>query len=380
MELIKLNKEVLIISKKISSFLNPTYIYIPIKNNKLLVRQNEKILKNQYLFKDNYEIMSPVSGIILGLTTKFCDDKKQKCLVIKNDFKEKRLTVSRKKAFTWTIANFLTSLEEHHLSFLLKKFRNLKRVKNIIINTVEDETYSESEILLFKENIDAILSTLDKLSLMYQSSINNIVICEIWKDIIEDCINTLGSYPNIKLALVNDYYLLGQEQFLLDYLKYDRKDTLYLTVTELMQIYNAVINNLVEDTKLVTISGNALVEGKVIRVKKYCSLEEIMNNNFKIDGNFQFWVNGLLKGKMATLEDIVITDQVTVINVMQEPELKTSNCFNCGKCVRICPVGINVAKCYKKNKTDKRCLNCGLCNYICPSFLNLKAKVLGEKE
>ena len=68
-----------------------------------------------------------------------------------------------------------TDLQEY-FDFLIQEREILGKTFVGFKEILEDETYSESEILLFKENIDAILSTLDKLSLIYQSSINNIVI------------------------------------------------------------------------------------------------------------------------------------------------------------------------------------------------------------
>ena len=281
MQLIRIRKDTNIqIASTIEAFLNPSYVYIHLKNNKLMVKQNERILKEDYVFLNNYEVKSPISGYVLGLST-FPDGK---YLVIKNDYKEKRKIIKRKIEPNFKISYLLEVLEKHYLKEILKKLKNKKTFTNIIVSAVEDEPYNQSKILLFQENIQEILFLVDKLSLIYKSKVNTIVIKENEKQLIEDCINTIGSFPNIKLSLINNYYLLGQDKYLLNYLKYNEKETLILNVEELMQIYQALINNKVSTSKLVTISGDGIKgPGKVMKVKKYTLATEVIKKCFQVN-------------------------------------------------------------------------------------------------
>lgn len=381
MQLITLNKDNNIkILPNILSFLNPSYIYVPIYHHKLKVTQNEKILKGQELFINNHEIISSISGTVIGIANTFIKGKSEKCLVIKNDFKEKRIITKRKEIKKLNLNIILDSLEQLHLKNLLYKLKNIKTITNLIINCQDDEPYNQNSIMLFQENISELLKFIDDLSIVYKTKLNAIILRSKEKNIIEDCINMIGSYPNIKLSLIDDLYLLGKEKYLLEYFHYNASSSLVLSINELMLIYNAIYNHKVSTNKLITISGDALEEGYVLRVKKYSSLDEIIAKYFKLKENSTFFVNGLMSGwQRDDYKNIIITEDVDVINIMKKISIKPSNCFYCGKCISICPVSINPIKCYEKQIKDKRCLNCGLCNYICPARLDLKSKVLGEK-
>lgn len=380
MRYIKLQKDDNIsISNDSFAYLSPNYVYLPCQINKLLVKQNSKVLKQEAI-DSNLALVSPISGEVIGLSKGIINNKKTSCLVIKNDFKEKRKSIKKKNNPKMTIDFLLTSIEAKHYSKLLDTFKNLKSCKNIIINTIEDEPYTQNGITLFKNNLNNILDLMSKLSILYHSKLNTIIVKENEKVLIEDCINTIGSYPNIKITLAPNYYLLGQEEYLLKYLRYDSKNTLYLNIVDAYNLFEILNNNEISTSQLITISGDGIEGiGKVIEVKKYSNALEVINNFFKLKDDVVFWVNGLMQGYVTDIKDIVITEDVKVINIMQRKNIKTGECFNCGKCVEVCPKNINPISCYKRNIKDNRCINCGLCNYICPVYLDLKTRVFWGK-
>lgn len=56
---------------------------------------------------------------------------------------------------------------------------------------------------------------------------------------------------------------------------------------------------------------------------------------------------------------------------------KTSACIRCGRCIKVCPIGLmpaEIEKAYKIKNIDELkelkvmlCMNCGSCTYICPA-------------
>lgn len=375
MKLVSLEKDSnIIIDRKLITFLNPDYVYLPIGNSKLLVNQNDLLSKNMPVSQN---VLSTISGYALGLITKNVFSEPQKCLVVENDFKEKdnNLKTRRKDI---TIETILKSLENHD-DYLYNIFKSLKNCDEIILNTINDEPYVINKIINFKENINDILEFLDKLSILYKSKNIRIIVKNIDSDIIDECLNVLGTYPNIGITLVNDEYLLGRKDILLERLRIDVNKTLYLDSNDLERLINLVKYNKVSTTKIITISGDALKKSIVLKVKKYTLLKEIINKYLKIiTDDYTIVVNNLLCG-LKSDENLIISEEVESIHFMKNKHEKTERCIKCGKCINVCPMGINVVKYLKKKVNDPRCIDCGLCSYVCPSFINLKEFVRGDK-
>ena len=79
------------IDNNVVNFLNPNYLYIPIKEGyNLSVKTNSIINKEDILLHNNEDyIYSPVSGIVLGKTNSMkVSNNLTNCIVIENDFKE----------------------------------------------------------------------------------------------------------------------------------------------------------------------------------------------------------------------------------------------------------------------------------------------------
>ncbi len=378
MRLISLNKDPNIsVKEEIVTFLNPDYVYIPILKEKLLVKQNTKVLKGSYIFQNNLAITSPISGKVIGLKV----EKGYKYVVIQNDFQEKRVNVKRPNISHLSIKILLEALEKHEAKNLLNLFRSLKKRQNIIINVIDDEPYCKTRIMLLKENITNVLNLLSGLSLLYHSEKNIVAIKAQESSLIDECLNVIGSYPNINLALVDDLYLLGQNHYLLEHLKYDASSSLCLTIEELLRLYDLIYNNGYSHEKLITISGSAIAgAGQVFKVKKYTDAHELIIKNYHLKAaDIQYVKNGLMRGDITLAPDLIITDDINIINIMKKEEDKCLPCFNCGKCVSICPVKIDCRRVLKQKRRDPRCLNCGLCNYICPSNIKLKEIIRGEE-
>ena len=78
MKRIKINKDKYInIDNKITSYLNPDNIYIPINNKKILKSINDKVYKGDEVLEGIY---SPISGKVSKITAD--------TLIIANDFRE----------------------------------------------------------------------------------------------------------------------------------------------------------------------------------------------------------------------------------------------------------------------------------------------------
>ncbi|MEG1892604.1 MAG: 4Fe-4S binding protein [Bacilli bacterium] len=380
MKYVTLNKDnKILVNVEMEYFLNPDYVYLPINDKKILVKQNANVLKNEVVVDGKNKILSSVSGKAIGLKDVLIGKKHVKTIVVENNFKEESVEISRKKSSKIDVLNIIKVLEKMEMNDLLETFKSLVKVDNIVISSVEDEPYVKNNIMLLKENINEILEMITELNLLYKSKKNTIVVKSNESMIIDECLNVIGSFPNICITLINDEYLLGRKEYLLDYLKLKENNTLYLTVKDLYKLYNIIKNNRISTTCLITISGDAIETGKVIKAKKYCSLKEIVDKYIKVNSeNVVYIINGLMSGFISNINDTILSDDVTALMIMKKNDVVEEKCINCGMCVSVCPLKIDTLKCMKKGIKNESCINCGLCNYVCPSFIDIKKHVKGE--
>lgn len=355
-------------NNNITYYLNLDYIYIPIENNNILAKQDEYIYKDQMVSKN--KLYSSVSGRAIGIKKCNVLENTKSALVIQNDFREfSKAPKLRKKSFN--IPNILKVLEEQKEIELLNKFKSNKQFDYIILKALDDEPYAYNKVFLLKENILELLELIEKLSNVYKSKTNYIVIKNNDAFIIDECSKVMGSYPNSKIALVNDEYLLENDEIIKEKLHLNN-NALYLDILELIKLNN-ILNSKNESTTLITIAGDAIKSNKIIRVKKYALLSDILEKfiEFKFD-KYDIIINGLMKGfKINNSNDFIISDDVFCINIMKKQKIKSSSCIKCGKCIEACPKGVNPIT--LKNK--EKCIDCGICTYVCPCFINLREKL-----
>lgn len=375
MKLVKLDKDYDIkLKSQVTNFLNPDYIYIPIKDNNLTFSVNEEIKKGSKIFDFVY---SPISGKVVGVKTcTLCNGTTEKCLVLANDFQEKMATriATRKRINNLTKEEYIEDLKNVDIEKVLNK----KNVKHIIISGIDDEPYIANEIFIQKENTKIILETIDSLLNLYEAAKAIIVIKNTDGENIEAYTNFLGTYKNIELRLIEDLYLIGNEENLIKKLNI-KEDYLFLKASEVYALYHNLKKRKPMFEKYITITGDALEEPQVFNVKLGSKIMDIINSNYEINlDDYDIYVNGLMQGVEMPIQNLIVTTDLDGIVIMKKNNREEVNCIKCGKCIEICPINSNPLLAYKEGiKVD--CINCGLCSYICPSYINLRKYILGDK-
>jgi electron transport complex protein RnfC len=133
--------------------------------------------------------------------------------------------------------------------------------------------------------------------------------------------------------------------------------------------------------RVVTITGSAVKEPKNLLVKIGTKFEDVINQCGGYTEDLGKLING---GPMMGISQF--TDQVPVIkgtsgilvlNELDAQKPEPSNCIRCGKCVDICPSGLQPLM-ISRNSLLRRfeeaeaynamdCIECGSCSFICPS-------------
>lgn len=368
------------LKSRITHYLDPEYIFIPYENNeniisKIDVKKEEKITE---------KIITPVSGKITG--TRYCltvDKGLTKCLSISNDYKETFLkrNASIKNLEKISFEKIIIDLQNYHYYSLAEKLKTAEKKSILILNGIEDEPYVANEIFINKEYKSDILEILDIIREKIEASKTIVALKNNDRENIEGMEDFLGTYPKIDIQLVPDYYLIGKEKYLKEYLNITT-DCLLLKPSEIRTICSVIKRRRYITEKIITISGNAITNPQIIETKIGSSVKDIIEKyihckkNVKLD----YWINGIMSGKKMDIENLIVTEELNAILIMIKDDLEEKECINCGKCVQICPAFCNPKEAYQKRKAKyaKDCLDCGLCSYICPSFINLRQYVKGD--
>ena len=132
-------------------------------------------------------------------------------------------------------------------------------------------------------------------------------------------------------------------------------------------------------TRRLTVDGNAVGEPKNVRAVIGTSFRELLEFcKTDIDAVKKLIGGGPMMGMSIPDMDMpVVKTSNALLAIKTYDERKTSNCIRCGRCVRVCPMGLmpaDIDRAYKiKNIEELKtlkvmlCMNCGSCTYVCPA-------------
>ena len=316
-------------------YLNPNYVFIPIKENK---NYPKTLVKKDDLIED---IKVPITGNILATAV----NKDKRYLIIKNSHLDEA-----NKDETRVSKN--SDKKKEKVEFL----ENFKNKETIYINTFDKHTLAFNNYYLLLKEKDKVIFTLNYL-------IENTGLKEIYLVIpatYEEVINEYKKIKDkkIKLIILNDYFALGYNDILSKYLRVNSSNI--ISIETLFNTYY-VIKSKNSNYVYLTINGN--IKTTVFKATKYTILKELLEY-LKIDINdIEICLNNSLINKNIGIQ-YVINEETKLIIINKKDKVLESKrkdtCSNCGLCYTLCPWHINPLK-------TNKCYDCGLCNYICPS-------------
>ncbi len=277
----------------------------------------------------------------------------------------------------------------------------------LIINGVECEPYLTADHSLMMEKTEEIFVGIELL--MRAVNVNRAVIGieNNKRDAIDKFNDVAKNYPNIEVQALKVQYPQGGEKQLIDAVMQRQvpSGALPISVGAVVQnvgtafaVYEAVQKNKPLVERVVTVTGKDVTNPCNVLARIGIPLSSLIDYAGGLpETTGKVISGGPMMGKAIASIDIPVTkgtSGILIIPTLEARRKAMKDCIKCGKCVSICPMGINPTtlmtlteyevwdKAEKERITD--CIECGSCTYTCPSdrplldYIRLgKGKVMG---
>ena len=242
--------------------------------------------------------------------------------------------------------------------------------KLLVVNAMDVEPYQFNSNYIVQDNVKDLLDTIKLISRRFNLEAH--LLLNIYDDNNVTTVKSLISgYPDIKLDIIEEVFPYNTNQVIAKELfnQYKMEEILFLDAFALYKIFTAVKNGLPVAERYITINLGDPTRAYVVKAKYGTNLGALIKNTINVEyENKDVYLNNFMrKVKCDNLGSLIVTDNIKSIFIFPKEERVPTKCIKCGKCVDICPIGINpLAK-----KLDSSCIRCGLCNFVCPASLNL---------
>ena len=403
-------------NKKIGVYTKPSIVYIPLVNQNddnitLLVKKGDYVYKGSILGKRKgvlrIPILSSVSGTVIDFVERhYANGNIVKCVAIENDFKEKvEKEIKRKEINKLSKEEFINIIRDKGIVGMggsgfptYVKYDTDKKINTLIINAVECEPYITADFALINEHCEEILEAIDAIL-----DINNIdeAIIAVKKSntqLVKILENNVGSYLRMKISKVPNFYPMGWEKNLVEFVKHvtykklpSEKGIIVNNVATIYAIYEALKYDKPLVERVVTFTGEKLKSPQKVLVKVGTPVSEVIEiiGGYKKYKDLLFVAGGPMMGISLPNDDLVVSPNLNcVLALYDKKEELVTQCLRCGKCVEVCPAklvpvmikdNINKPERLKELRPD-RCISCGLCTYVCPARINVREYIKAAKE
>ncbi len=265
-----------------------------------------------------------------------------------------------------------------------------KKAEYLIINGVECEPYLTADHRLMLEKGEEILVGVSILMKALNVETAFIGIEANKPDAIEHLTKLASNYKGIIVQGLKVKYPQGAEKQLIKALTKREVPSgkLPIEVGCIVQnvgtayaVYEAVQKNKPLIDRVVTLSGNNFNKGGNFLVRIGTPIQHIINHCGGLSENVSKIINGgPMMGKSLVSTDVPVTKGTSGILLFTEEishRPRVYNCIRCGKCVSVCPMGLEpyLLEKLSENKNwelaEKEhvldCIECGSCQYTCPA-------------
>lgn len=269
-----------------------------------------------------------------------------------------------------------------------------KSIDTLILNGAECEPFLTADHRVMLEQAEDIFKGLEIVKRILNPQQIFIGIENNKPDAVEHLTAVGKAYPEVKVTALPVKYPQGAEKQLISALVKREVPSgglpmdvgcLVHNVGTTLAIYEAVAKKKPLMERVVTVTGNGIINPKNIRAKigtLFSALIEYAGGY--TEGAVKLIMGGPMMGMSQHTDEVPVikgTSGILVLNsniaVLPQPK----PCIGCSRCLEVCPMGLTptlLGTYVEYNMTEKAikqdildCIECGSCTYICPTKRNL---------
>lgn len=387
---------------------------------KPLVKKGERVLTGQKIAEAGGFVSSPIHASVSG-TVKVIEPRLTpggtmvESIVIENDGQFETIDFSE-QVKPWTEMSreeILKVIQEAGIvgmggagfpTHVKLSPKNPDSIDYIIVNGSECEPYLTSDYRRMLEEPDKLVQGLEIILSLFPNASGIIAIEDNKPKAISLLKEKLSDNTNIKVQVMKTKYPEGAERQLI-YANTGRyinssmlpadAGCIVHNVDTIVAVYEAVCMGIPLIDRIITVTGDAIVDPKNYKVLLGTSFQELIDaaGGYKGEEPEKIIAGGPMMGKAVIRTDIPVVKGTSAILCMQIDEVahcEPSNCIRCGRCVSVCPGRVNptkLATLAERGKLDAfveqdgmECCECGCCSYVCPAKRHLTQTIAGTRK
>ena len=380
---------------------------------KPVVKKGDCVLKGQLIAEAGGFVSSPiyssVSGKVKGLEQRFNPTGSQvECIVVENDGEYKEVEYEPVKPLEeMTREEIINKIGDAGIvgmggaGFPTKVKLSPKepdKIEYIIANCAECEPYITADYRRMLEYTEDLVSGMKVILSLFPNARGVFAVEDNKKDCIEKLQKAVAGEPRIDVKALMTKYPQGAERQLIYAVTKRAINSTMLpadagcvvdNVETIISIYNAVVKGIPSMERVVTVTGDGVVNPGNYKVLFGTNQNELIEAAGGLkEGCEKVISGGPMMGFAMYTTDTPITKTSSSILCMSKDEVSACEptaCINCGRCVDACPSRIipsRLADFAERHDEEAflkfnglECVECGSCSYVCPAKRQLKQAI-----
>lgn len=275
------------------------------------------------------------------------------------------------------------------------KYGNPSGITTVLINAVECEPYITSDYMQAMADPADLIEGARIMGKMAGVTDVRICIKKSHPDLISK-IEQASAGTEVTVVPVPDVYPMGWERVLVREVLHKEYDKLPAEAGAIVnnagtaiELAKMVKNGEALETKVVTVSGEAVDKPCNVRVPVGMPVEEILDHLGLKGDEVILCAGGPMMGKAIPNNKFVIDRAMNALTVLPVNPVPAIACLRCGSCSDQCPAGLQPVRIANALKMGDAvlmeklgalsCIECGMCTYVCPSRIDVTENVRKAK-
>lgn len=272
------------------------------------------------------------------------------------------------------------------------------KIDYVLVNGAECEPYLTSDYRRLLEEPEKIIGGLKIMLQLFDNAKGYICIEDNKPDCIEKLSKMVENEPKIEVKALKTKYPQGAERMLI-YAATGRSINSSMlpadagcvvdNVDTVVAIYKAVVMGRPLMNRIVTVTGDAVVDPKNFSVPVGTDFQELLDAAGGLKGPVEKMISGGPMMGFAIFDlHYPVTKTTSALLCLTTDEVchsETTACINCGKCVSACPENLLPTKLatFASHKDEDsflkyngmECCECGSCSFACPAKRNIAQEI-----